>query len=103
MEEEQPLLKWLVRLQEENVALESQERKAELGALLPFSDHPSCSNKDIASPHGPSPSNRASWKGISQQGREISGAETRDFPPVTFNRAALLKREDKAQMVLVLL
>lgn len=103
MEEEQFLLKCLVSTQGENVALESQERKAELGTLLPFSNRPSCSNEDIASPHSPSPSNLASWKGISQQGREISGAETRDFPPVTFDRAALLSREDKAQIVLVLL
>lgn len=52
MEEEQPL-------QDENVALESQERKAELGALLPFSNYTGCSNKGIASPHGPSLSNLA--------------------------------------------
>lgn len=52
MEEEQPL-------QDGNVALESQERKTELELLLPFSNYPSGSNKDIASPHGPSCSNLA--------------------------------------------
>lgn len=52
MEEEQPL-------QDEHVALESQERKVELEVLLPFSNYPSCSNKDIASPHSPSRSNLA--------------------------------------------
>lgn len=95
VEEEQPL-------QDENVAWESQERKGDLEALLPFSNYPSCSNKDTASPHSPSRSNLALGKGISQQGREITAAEPRDFPPATLNRAALLRREDKAQMVLVL-
>lgn len=52
--EEKPVLKQPTGLQEAAGVLESQQGEAEPGARLPFFNYPSWSNKDIASPHGPS-------------------------------------------------